>query len=323
MSGVRSLGSGILFRVAAGPRQGFGHLVRARVLARALGVRRPLLSVRGPASARNTAARLGFDVLTGSLRQSVLSHQPSLIVIDDPSSRQACDAARVARRAGVRIVSVHDLGRAYCQADLSVDGSLVSPRWPVGGRQLVGPRFSVLDPNLAIHRGLRRDPRRVLIALGGGPRTASAAGVAAAIVRARPDVEVRIAAGFVPPSARRTAGVRWLPAQPGLASELARCGAAVVGGGVSLYEAATLRTPVVAWPVVSAQRPTVDAFDRAGQAIAVLPGARRADRAARAVLQLLDGRPVNADPRFDGRGAHRVAREIRRLVASRTGGPRA
>ena len=36
----------ILFRAAAGPRRGFGHLVRCRSLARALGVR-PLVALRG------------------------------------------------------------------------------------------------------------------------------------------------------------------------------------------------------------------------------------------------------------------------------------
>ena len=36
----------ILFRAPAGARRGFGHLVRCRSLARALGVR-PLISLRG------------------------------------------------------------------------------------------------------------------------------------------------------------------------------------------------------------------------------------------------------------------------------------
>ena len=36
----------ILFRAPAGPRRGFGHLVRCRSLARALGVR-PLIALRG------------------------------------------------------------------------------------------------------------------------------------------------------------------------------------------------------------------------------------------------------------------------------------
>ena len=36
----------VLFRAPAGPRRGFGHLVRCRSLARALGVR-PLIALRG------------------------------------------------------------------------------------------------------------------------------------------------------------------------------------------------------------------------------------------------------------------------------------
>ncbi len=41
----------VLFRAAAGPRRGFGHLLRCRALARALGVR-PLVCVRGPRAKR-------------------------------------------------------------------------------------------------------------------------------------------------------------------------------------------------------------------------------------------------------------------------------
>jgi len=44
----------VLFRVAAGPRRGFGHLVRCISLARAMGIR-PLLCLRGPATVVETA----------------------------------------------------------------------------------------------------------------------------------------------------------------------------------------------------------------------------------------------------------------------------
>jgi spore coat polysaccharide biosynthesis predicted glycosyltransferase SpsG len=110
----------------------------------------------------------------------------------------------------------------------------------------------------------------------------------------------------------------WLPPQPGLARELSRCGAAIVGGGVSLYEAAALSTPAVAWPVVTAQHPTVRAFARAGLAIPLLPCANRAAHAARAVDDLLTSRaPCRANgaaPRIDAKGAHRAAAVVRRLA---------
>jgi hypothetical protein len=52
-----------LFRVAAGPRLGFGHLVRARTLSRALGIARPLVSLRGGPEARKAALSLGMRLV--------------------------------------------------------------------------------------------------------------------------------------------------------------------------------------------------------------------------------------------------------------------
>ena len=47
-----------LFRVAAGPRIGFGHLVRAGVLSRALGIDKPLVSLRGRGTTNRSALKL-------------------------------------------------------------------------------------------------------------------------------------------------------------------------------------------------------------------------------------------------------------------------
>ena len=96
----------------------------------------------------------------------------------------------------------------------------------------------------------------MLIALGGGPRHGVARRLALAIREARPELRIRVAGGFGRTDARDADGITWLGPQRGLASELASCGVAITGGGVSLYEAVTLRTPVVAWPVV--QRPDSD-----------------------------------------------------------------
>ena len=56
----------ILFRVAAGPRLGFGHLMRCRSLARALAVP-PVVSLRGALATRRAAQARGFDVWLGGI----------------------------------------------------------------------------------------------------------------------------------------------------------------------------------------------------------------------------------------------------------------
>jgi len=53
----------VLFRAPAGPRRGFGHLVRSISLARAMGVR-PLLCLRGPSEVQDTAVALGVSPAT-------------------------------------------------------------------------------------------------------------------------------------------------------------------------------------------------------------------------------------------------------------------
>jgi spore coat polysaccharide biosynthesis predicted glycosyltransferase SpsG len=139
-------------------------------------------------------------------------------------------------------------------------------------------------------------------------------------------VFVEIAAGF---SVRRSvplpANCRWLVARRGLAEALARAHIAVLAGGTTLYEACALGTPVVALPVVGAQRRTVRAFAATGAIVAVDAARpeRALARAAREAAALL------ADPAgatrlarraarlVDGRGAERVAQRLRALAASR------
>src|SRR5512147_396782 len=89
----------VVFRAAAGPRRGFGHLVRCLSLARALGVR-PLLSLRGDASARETALALGADLLADDGMGVLLALQPDVVVIDDPIAADARRWMAAARRIG-------------------------------------------------------------------------------------------------------------------------------------------------------------------------------------------------------------------------------
>ena len=73
-----------VFRVAAGPRIGFGHLLRARALSRAFGQARPVVSVRGGRAARATARALGCELLTSRMDHL---EQAQVLIVDDPSPR--------------------------------------------------------------------------------------------------------------------------------------------------------------------------------------------------------------------------------------------
>ncbi len=306
----------IVFRTAAGARIGYGHLVRTTVLGRALGMT-PVVSVRGTDAARRAATAMGCRLADGAAARVLAGTGASLVVIDDPSSRASQPWARAAMRQGVRVATIHDLGLAPCDTHLAVDGSIVRTR-PRPVPSLLGPRYLILAAGSAVWR----EPARpcVLIALGGGPRRRAALTLARAIRAQRPDVVVRIAGGLdTRAPGRLPEGVTWLGPQPGLGAELAAASAAVVGGGVSLYEACRVGTPAVGVAVVAGQRPTI-----AGLASrrAVVDGGtiRDLETTARRVVRLLGdagrrarlsraGRSV-----VDGRGAVRVAGRLQHLA---------
>src|SRR5262245_49304943 len=117
----------VMFRLAAGSRLGFGHLVRGRALARALGVDRVDVSIRGGSAARQLARRFGMELHEGAAADTLQRVEPDVLVIDDPSRAAAERWCRVARAQHVPVVSIHDLGLAFCGADLAIDGSIVPP----------------------------------------------------------------------------------------------------------------------------------------------------------------------------------------------------
>jgi spore coat polysaccharide biosynthesis predicted glycosyltransferase SpsG len=307
----------VLFRVAAGPRRGFGHLVRSISLARAMGVR-PLLSLRGPAEVQDTAIALGADVLTDGSPRSIRLLRPDVLVVDDPVASATRAWVTAAKCVGTVVVTIHDLGLGFTGGDVVIDGSItrtarVRPR-RVG---LTGARYAILDPALPVgvrSRAVDRE-RRVLVALGGGPRREIARAIADAIAGADPRAQIRIAGGFAVEPQAAGGNVTWIGPRRGLGRELSRATVAVVGGGVSLYEACALGVPTVGVPVVASQAPTVRAFARRGAAVA-MPLRASGDQTAAEVIALLDDPRRRAALRrqsmriIDGRGAARAAAAV-------------
>jgi spore coat polysaccharide biosynthesis predicted glycosyltransferase SpsG len=337
----------VLFAAAAGPRRGFGHLVRCRSLARAMGVR-PLVAVRGGPQVTDAALVLGCDVVADADPAVVAKIQPDVLVVDDPIARAAARWVEAGRRAGCLVVSIHDLGLGCVDGDVVVDGSVAHNARASKGRTLAGTQYAVLDPGLierrglkappykagasalAVGRGLQAPPKngnatRVLISLGGGPRAKRAAAIADAIASLIPNASIRIVGGFVPGlTERRGSRIAWVDAPRGLRDELARADVAVLGGGVSLYEACALGVPTVGVPVVKAQEPTVAAFVRKkaalGEARTNVAADSIAAHAARLAAEGTLRRRISRTARsvVDGRGARRVAAAVAKLHHGRT-----
>jgi spore coat polysaccharide biosynthesis predicted glycosyltransferase SpsG len=310
----------VLFRVAAGPRLGFGHLVRSLSLARAMGVR-PLLCLRGPQLVVDTALSLGADVVAGGGLGAIRALRPDVVVIDDPVAKTARPWIAAARRFGAVVVTIHDLGIGCPDGDVVIDGSVTKNVRPDNRRMtLTGARYAILDPALpaSADRPAVNGDRRVLVALGGGRRRGTAMAIAEAIAAADPGAEIRIAGGFAAPTVS-SRSITWLPPTRGLGRELSQATVAVVGGGVSLYEACALGVPSVGVPVVRAQTPTVREFGRRGAAIA-MPFRSSERRTAAAVVALLDDPRRRAVLRrrarqvVDGDGAQRAAAAVLSFV---------
>src|SRR5262249_17499767 len=162
----------------------------------------------------------GVNLVDGTATDVLERERPNVVIIDDPSKRAALVWRRAAQSLRIPVVSVHDLGIAYCGADLTIDGSLVLPLTRPKGL-LSGPAYAILDPALLEHRGQLRDPNSILIALGGGPRLNIALQIADALRAARPELRVRIAGGLVAGEQPVRRGILVLGPQDGLARELA------------------------------------------------------------------------------------------------------
>jgi spore coat polysaccharide biosynthesis predicted glycosyltransferase SpsG len=313
---VRAPAPRILFRVASGPRRGFGHVVRALRLGAALRAR-VWISVSGPIPAIRPTRGVRLSRQDTDLLDSV---RPAMVVLDTPVVADGTRWLRAARRRGLPVVSIHDGGRAPLASDLAVDGSLAAGRGVAGARRsVVGPRFMVVDPRIPGLRERRHAATTVVIALGGGPRRDLARRIGRAVLSRMPEARVVVAGGLMGRGSRVESRMTWLGPRPTIAAVLASASVAVVAGGVTLYEAAALRVPVVALPVVEAQRPTVEAFARAGAAVAA--NVRAAGAVAVLVAHLAqDRRAASAIGKrggqlVDGRGALRVAGLIERLLA--------
>lgn len=309
-----------LFHVAAGARLGYGHLRRATTIASVL-ARPAALHLRGSA---DTPA--GVQRVEGAPARLLDALRPRVVVIDDPHVDSASAWVRAARCRAVPAVSLHDLGLAPVQSDLAIDGSVATRRrWPAA-RVLLGPEFAVAGSGV-VARGTRpaRGVRAIAVSLGGGRHAASLRAIASALRGAFPSARILVIAGLHPGREMiLPVGVEHVVARDGLRHVLRSVDLAVLGGGTSLYEAASLGVPTVAVPMVPAQQRTVRAFDRAGVAIAAgrfhVEPKVRARQVTRAVRTLaLDAsrrrRMARRGPLLvDGRGAERVADAIRALV---------
>lgn len=319
---MANAGPRCVVRVAAGPRVGYGHLMRARALAEHLAMQ-VSLSVRGGSAATRAARAMGLRVTDTAASLD----RADLLVVDDPNLKAGRSWISRARQAGVPSVSVHDCVNAH-DADLVICGSIGVGEIRAPGTVLNGPEFYLLDRRIGVALKNRWERTavgrlRVLVALGGGQHVRRMAqDLVLAIRREAGDISISVAAGFSRGRRPALRGARWLSARRGLTRALADCDVAVVAGGVTLYEACALGTPAVALAVVPAQRRAIREFARRGAVVdAGLASTAAITRTARQVARLLSDErrrrktAARARQLVDGLGAQRAAEQIRAMLA--------
>lgn len=296
--------------------------MRARALAESLDAR-AVVSVRGGRAAGRAAGTIGLALAGDKALEGA-----DLLVVDDPSFEHGKAWIARARRAGVPTVSVHDDVEVH-DADLVVCGAIGIDAPTTNGIVLNGVKFYLLGRGLTraghsqTSRLSRRAPR-VLIALGGGQHVRGLARQLVDAIRStNSDASIVVAAGFSRGSRPTLRGARWLSARNGLAAALRASDVAIVGGGVTLYEACALGIPVVGFAVVPGQHRAIRAFaDRGAVIEATGEGESAIESAAEGVAELISSRRLRetlsarACRLVDGRGAARVADRIRRLMAN-------
>lgn len=319
----------VLFLTVAGAGAGLGHVKRCAALGSALAglgasVR---FAVAGHLQRVGTFGMTlpGFEApqWIGSPRLALEIVERSgadLIVVDAYLATD--ELLRAIRSRGAVVAAIDDLADRELPVDIVVNGAYHAERRRYaevpGRRLLLGPRFTLIDPGFADvpHRVTRPTVSRVLVTLGGEDAGAVVAASVASVARAAPGAVIDLVVGpFAPAASARGANVRLHQGLPSLRALLLEADFAVTGAGMTLYECLAAGTPAVAVPLADNQRPNFDELTGAGL---VLPG--QPDLAAAVERLSLDaalrGRlAASGRALVDGRGAARVAAELRRAVA--------
>lgn len=335
----------IIFRCDVSPTIGIGHLMRSRTFAAALRQAGQRCVMVGPSIDYRTEADAGlFDdwIAVSEWETGERDAEAFVTMARDFGARRAVlDDYRVdlpfqdvLHGEGMIWMQHFDSSKEHrFRADMIVHGSPseTAERWGPfllnpDAEMLFGPRYSVLRSEFP-PPGLRpdsRDVETVLVSFGGGNDHGAILLALQALLDKTPErIRFAIMSGSRNPN--NAAVQAWIDENAGdratlhiepkdIAGLFARCDLALLGGGISIYEAASCGLPMVVMALADNQLRQSDAWEKLGAAIFL---GRRADVTADLlsdrVLDLIADRPRRATmskigrEAVDGRGAQRLA----------------
>jgi UDP-2,4-diacetamido-2,4,6-trideoxy-beta-L-altropyranose hydrolase len=253
-----------LIRVDGTREIGLGHVIRQRLLARAL------MSEGAEVCAATLADSLGSELLdpilplvplsdpadAGELRQAIDAHDPDLVIFDLFPSRPSLLTAL----GGRALLAFDDTGPALGVAKAAINAIVFHyDEYDVSkakARLFEGPDFILLDPSFASvsHPAPAAQARRIFLAFGGTDTRDLARLALDALALVAPPLEVRLNLGpSRPPSSGLAAAaqrsphkVALLPGVSSLADEFQAADLAICAGGLMLYELAAAGLPALA-----------------------------------------------------------------------------
>jgi UDP-2,4-diacetamido-2,4,6-trideoxy-beta-L-altropyranose hydrolase len=292
--------------VDAGPRLGYGHVVRCMRLAQALAKRNKVVFYPLSEPCIEFVAPSGFAManLPSSLKDATAF--PPLVITD---LRESHGITAMIHRHGARHLSIHDLGLAQCQSDVVIDGSIMRlfPYPADKGRDLyVGPQYMITRD--IVPRG--KPNNTVLVTFGGGSTSQFAAGIS----------EQLFAMGLTPITTQGFIGSAAL-SDAEFAEAMSTCRFAISGSGVTLYDLLASGVPTIAVAFDRLQLRTADAFHEFGAVLSAgllerwSPASLR-----RCTKEMLENRPLverltrAGQTLVDGKGLSRVVEIVRRQL---------
>jgi spore coat polysaccharide biosynthesis predicted glycosyltransferase SpsG len=228
---------------------GFGHAVRCRRVARALGDHTAIYPVSEPCRRFFEASGFGSQIL--DWKSAAL---PPVVVTD---LREAHPITHAIRNQSSIHISIHDMGLAQCLSDVAIDGSVanVVPYAPHQDQELfLGPRYMITRP--VARTAVTDIEDTVLVTLGGG---------------ASADFARRIADHMKPLGIRvvTTTGFGSNPRNPStpdcqIEHAMATCRFAISAAGTTLYDLLATGVPTIAVAVDRIQLRTAEEFQKLG-----------------------------------------------------------
>ncbi len=157
--------------------------------------------------------------------------------------------AQAIKQTGLPLVTFDDRGAGASLADLHIAALAFAAGQPLGGRHVVrGLEYLILNPEITRYRRLRMRVEKILVSLGGSDTHGATLKAVAMLRRRGLGATVVIGPGFEHPPAIDEESHTTFAVKvnvPSLIEEMGRHDLAVVGGGITAFEAAASGLPAI------------------------------------------------------------------------------